>query len=106
MEILTRDEFKRWMVREFDDPGIAAPKSALWIPEDRTGLRCQYFVLAEGRRRRYQTWSELHDEYWTWCTETLAGDVRCFWANNESGEEWWGFTEQDDIPIWILKWAA
>lgn len=103
--IVTRAEFKRWMVREFDDPDIVSAQSALWIPENKPKVKCQYFVLAQGRRKWHKTWSESHDEYWTWCTETLKGHVRCFWANNETGEEWWGFTEQDDVPIWILKWV-
>lgn len=99
MKILTRSEFEQWMVREFDDPAIVATKSALWIPEDRPGLKCQHFVFGSTDRAG-------KEEYWQWCTSVLKGYVRCFWANSDTGEEWWGFTEQEDIPIWILKWTT
>lgn len=96
--IVTRDEFKQWIKEQFEDHDMTADSSPVWIPEDQPGLKCQHFVFGPTDR-------SSREEYWLWCTNTLKGYVRCFWANSDTGDEWWGFTEPEDVPVWLLKWA-
>lgn len=97
--IVTREQFKEWIQEQFQDhPNMAADESALWIPEDQPGLQCSHFVFG-------RTDSFNKTEYWSWCLENMQGKVRCFWANSDTGDEWWGFTEYNDVALWILRWA-
>ena len=42
--------------------------------------------------------------YYNWCDKTLKGRVRCYSSDSDNDREWWGFTEQEDIVLWTLKW--
>jgi hypothetical protein len=96
--MLDRQEFKAWMIKRFDDPGIAGDNSALWIPEHDLDSSCEWFLLIQDRER---AWNKK--KFWRWCDSHLAGAVRCFYRET-AVEEWWGFQDQRDIVIWSLKW--
>lgn len=96
--IITRDEFKHvfWAKTEFKDfAALCKDDHPLWIPESDIPTPCTHFVCLP---------NPLYErEYWLWCTDTLAGYVRCF--SSKESEEWWGFTNEKDIPLWLLKWT-
>jgi hypothetical protein len=96
--MLTRNEF----VEYFDqlDPRIQAAESSspLWIPEQDT-IQCQWFVCAKPINA-----STFDSTYFTWCQQMLQGAVLCFSSDTDNQQEWWGFTHQEDIPLWMLKW--
>ena len=98
--ILTRSEFTDYF--EQQQPGIAAADGPLWIPE--TYLRpchCTWFVQV---RPLLEPTSDL-TFYHTWCRENLSGEIRCFSSDSRNKHEWWGFTDPNDIIIWLLRWS-
>lgn len=101
--IIDRETFKEKIIKPLfpEHPEIIAPKSALWIPEENK-LICKWFLNAKPVNVSKN--SETKKSYWKWCNQNLKGHTRCFMSNPEEQTEWWGFTEQIDIPLWILKW--
>lgn len=100
MEIVSRKEFKDVMLMTFPAKKLDS-KHPLWIPEKDFApkVKCIKFV----RTNPVKLVRENKDEYWRWCNETLNGTVRCFTSGDE--DEWWGFTDPDDVVIWTLRWA-
>ena len=98
--IATRDQFKQWLDRRY--AGITHYASALWSVE--TKQKSQWFVKVkpvsmqrDGRR--------LQDVYWSWCNAHCQGQILCYYSDFDNNEEWWGFTEYQDLTLWILKWS-
>lgn len=96
--ILTRGEFSKFF-NELKS-GLGEPESPLWIPEQN---KCpsDWFVRVKpiGVER-------FKFSYWDWCNKTLTGKVLCYSSTGDDGnEEWWGFTNRDDIVLWMLKWT-
>lgn len=93
---LSREEFIDYIKSE---KGVdVGPESALWIPEEVEPVAhfvrfvCVFIPINEV------------DNFFAWCKENLKGEVRCF-SSDASDEEWWGFTDPDDVLIWSLRWA-
>lgn len=80
------------------DKRLAGPESPLWIPDEDTPS--EWFVCVEpiGVHR-------FKFEYYNWCNNTLKGKVRCYSSASENKQEWWGFTDREDIVLWMLKWT-
>ena len=98
--ILTRHEFRIWVkVRE---PRFYPWKSPACTHEPKK-YPSQWFVKVKpvnvSRTRGYKK------DYWAWCDKNLRGQLLCYWSDNEE-EEWWGFTNKDDIALWLLKWTG
>jgi hypothetical protein len=104
MKLLNRDEFSRhW---ENIMPGLGGEGSTLWIYEEEQGAECQWFVSIGP----IHNWDEMiqsnnpnKDSFWQWVGRNCQGCVLCYSSNAE--EEWWGFTDKDDIVPWVLKWT-
>lgn len=94
--ILNRQEFADYF--ELLDKRLAGPSSPLWIPDEDDPSKWFVCVKPIGVHR-------FKFSYYDWCNNTLMGRVRCYSSNTEDEQEWWGFTEQKDIPIWMLKWS-
>ncbi len=96
--ILTRDKF----IEHWDNlkPGMGGPTSPLWHPEKNEEQQFNWFVNVRPIRV-----FDHHDgdKFYQWCLENCQGIVRCFSSNYT--EEWWGFTDQNDIAWWLLKWS-
>lgn len=100
MEIVSREEFANMMAPFIRD--TPKGRNPLWIPEMTDGkkkITCIKFL----RTKPIKRWETTKPDYWAWCHEVLNGEVRCFSSGDE--DEWWGFTDPDDIVIWTLKWA-
>ena len=93
--ILSRQEFADYF--ESLDKRLAGPDSPLWIPDEGTPSKWFVCVRPIGVHR-------FKFGYYDWCNKTLEGRVRCYSSSNDDEQEWWGFTEQKDIPLWMLKW--
>lgn len=94
---MSRSEFIEYVSAIYEDTSKNSP---LWIPEQATQSTCDWFIITKGS-------SKIADmrEYHNWCVENLQGEVLCFWWNDEDNEQAIGFTNLDDIPLWILRWA-
>ena len=98
--VLTRQEFQHWVEKRF--PHMAGYHSAIWSVETKKISR--WFVLTkpvsmqrDGRR--------LKDQYWNWCNAHCAGQLLCYYSDFDNQEEWWGFSDKQDIALWLLKWT-
>jgi hypothetical protein len=99
MKILGRSQFIDYFVKEIlrGEHGdlVTADSHPLWIPEHKTNIRYQYFVMSDPIL--------FTDEYRNWCA-TADITTACF-STNEHSEEWWGFTTEQAAILWALKWA-
>ena len=98
--ILDRQQFADHI--ESRTPGLADRQSPLWIPEQHYEARFVWFL-------RLPTFAKPDPEFWIFNRECLTGKVACFSSglDTDTGEswDWWGFTNQDDIPVFILRWS-
>ena len=105
--MLSREQFAQMF--EEVKPGLGLPSSPLWIPEegldDYPHVRCEWFVCVRPKIRHVYDPVEK-SVYWSWCQNNLNGHVRCFSSNTEGREEWWGFTDANDVALWLLKWGT
>ena len=99
MEIVSRKEFKDRFSYIFNEK--IQHNHPIWIPEKdvKPKIKCITFV----RSKPIKKWETTKPAYWEWCNESLKGEVRCFSSGDE--DEWWGFTDPDDIVIWMLRWG-
>jgi hypothetical protein len=82
---------------EVDDDEHVIWNAEKFNPDNR--FFCQWFVCVKPFMLQ-----EDKDEYWEWCNKNLTGKITCFSSSTDSMEEWWGFTEKQDILIWLLRW--
>jgi hypothetical protein len=90
--LITRVEFARFFLDDYTGAG-----NPLWAYEDYLGVKSQFFVNIPCIRNFDK------EVFWTWCQEHLAGTVICYASDGE--KEWWGFTCETDVTIWLLRWA-
>lgn len=93
--ILDREQFKQYWNNL--QPGLASEGSPLWAYEDYDGKKCQWFVSVDPSKKR------AVDDFWDWCHKECQGSVACY--SSSPNQEWWGFTDRDDIVWWLLRWA-
>lgn len=99
--MINREQFAEMWDEE--KPGLGGPESPLWSPEESFGpVRCEWFVCV----KPISAVRHSKELFWAWCNQNLQGQCRCFSSNHEGREEWWGFTDQNDAVIWLLKWHS
>jgi len=99
--IATRADFIAIMVYEggIDEGALFMPETDPFLNPDHTKPPAHWFIntkpidLNEGRK----------GTFFNWCKENLKGSIFCYYS--QGLEEWWGFTEKDDISVWLLKWG-
>jgi hypothetical protein len=94
--MLTRDEF----AHHFEEikEGLGQTNSPLWCAEESTS-RCDWFICVKPLRVH-----NFKKTYWDWCNNNLQGKTACYSSDSENEQEWWGFTDKQDIVLWTLKW--
>lgn len=95
MKILTRQQFADYFNKIVT--GLGDPCSVLWQAEH-INNPCKFFV-----RLRKPVDCEHMSDFHVWCENYTDGEVRCF--SSGARGEWWGFTNKDDIVLWMLKWG-
>lgn len=87
-------------------PGLGDESSPLWAPEEDTGP-LQWFVCVEplSQSPKRKAHEVTKDVYWAWCNENLVGTTRCYSSDYQGKQEWWGFSDKQDIVLWTLKWT-
>ena len=105
---LTRQQFaEHWnKIR----PGLGDNDSPLWEAEYDLDQPCEWFINtapiephSELKTADYPWGHKAH--FWSWCDQNLQGCVRCYSCDITGMSEWWGFTDEQDISWFILKWA-
>ena len=97
--IYSRKEFADYFNNKRDELG--ADNSPLWAAEE--GSICQWFIKV--RPLSFHKSSAAKSNFWFWCVTHLAGNVVCYSSDDYNEEEWWGFTVETDIVLWVLKWG-
>jgi len=110
MQALNRDEFivamNKIIRNEKND--CADPNHVLWYAEKFSKdyrIYCKWFVCVTPIDTTYHKDNWPQTSYWPWVGATLKGDIACFSSDTNEKEEWWGFTDQADMTMWMLKWA-
>lgn len=91
--VLDRFEFKKYWEPVVD---TSSDKGFLWIPEQQAGVTCSHFL--------YMISLFNIQEMFKWVDANLNGKVFCF-SMSQAHEAWWGFTEETDIALFILRWS-
>jgi hypothetical protein len=98
MSLLTRDQFQAlWNSHKF---GLGDDDGPLWIPEQITGSKCQYFLSIP------PIVNSEYTKFLHWCHEHCRGRVLCFAIDDIHSVAWYGFTCVDDIPWFALRWSS
>lgn len=98
--MITRDEFKKIAKDWHATDDLSADDSPLWVMEKHHNLQPGWFVcikpisLVGGAEFRF------------WCKQCLLGEVLCYSSDADNQEEWWGFTNKDDVMLWLLRWGS
>lgn len=101
IKIYDRQQFVEYW--EEIKPGLGQKDSVLWTPEQSLAPDgCQHFICISPIP---ELWHDEYIEFWSWCGDQLKGHCRCFSSSTNPPEEWWGFTDKDDILMWVLRWA-
>jgi hypothetical protein len=96
MKVYSRAEFvKYWNSIKF---GLGNSNSGLWAYEQAHKFKSQHFICVKSIT------INDGDEFIQWVKDNCSGRVSCY-SSNGNDEEWWGFTDESDIMIWILRWA-
>lgn len=100
--ILSRHEFRMWVKLKM--PEFYSWRSPLWSIETK---QCKpvWFVKVQPVRFSRDERGITKQQYWDWCNENMSGKLLCYWSDGITGE-WWGFTNKDDITLWLLKWSS
>lgn len=109
--ILDRYDFiKYFESMENGNSELTERGGALWFPETDPFLNIdnsppsEWFInISPKIVSNRNNWSDLRDQYWEWCSQNCKGTVRCYSSSEE--EEWWGFTNKQDIVWWVVKWG-
>jgi hypothetical protein len=112
LQALNRDEFivamNKIIRNEKND--CADEDHVLWNAEKfskKHRVRCKWFVCVcpIDTEYKYHPTGAEDESYWPWIGKTLTGEIVCYSSDPTEKEEWWGFTEQNDITLWALKWV-
>jgi len=95
--MIDRNEFAA--IWEKIRPGLGGPESSLWAGEEDGDPVSQWFVNVK------QIPTANKPSFWDWVKENMQGKIRCYSSDSIYNEEWWGFADQYDVPLWLLKWA-
>lgn len=101
--MITRAEFKHLAKTWHPHEDWSLPDSPLWIPEHRDFVIPEWFVCVYPIKIG-ETRQDCQD-FWDWCADNLSGKLLCYMSDTDDQEEWWGFTNQKDIVLWMLRWA-
>jgi hypothetical protein len=98
--VLDREQFiKHWNAVK---PGLGDPGSGLWAYEHSSGIRCQWFVSVSPIRVSIA--NETKTKFWAWCRRNCASGMSCYSASDK--EEWWGFSDRQEMTWWLLRWSC
>jgi hypothetical protein len=105
--ILSRSEFVAWWDGWVpENPVTGRTDHPLWFPETQIvlGPPSEWFVQTRNidADPAYQA---RGFDFRAWCDQNLQGLARCYMVDESTGMDWWGFTHQDDIVFWQLRWG-
>jgi hypothetical protein len=109
MSILTRAQFDKIMQLKFGELPANHP---LWSVEQSTRnyshSTASYFVKVVPLKISS---NNIKPQYWKWCNDNLKSTLSCYYSDPDNEEEYWGFSGpaqivQQDISLWLLKWAS
>jgi hypothetical protein len=98
--VVDRAQFTAIFDQIFKYSGGITDNHVLWEAEKCYNIKCTQFACVPPVKIK----TDKSDDYWNWCNSTLKGKVMCFSSNDDNSQEWWGFTEKEDILVWMIRW--
>jgi len=100
--IVPRNEFYKIMVEEggIEDSLLFMPETDAYLNEDGKKPPSSWFVCCVPIDLNGP--NGIAGYFFDWCSKNLKGYISCYYSSGT--EEWWGFTEKDDLFFWMLKW--
>lgn len=109
---MNRSEFKKFAIENLQQPDdnnrwediIQHEMEPFWIPEKRDGWHAKYFIetIVVGQRSSRDPFDL---GFWHWCEKYMSKTPLCFMSDSRNNKEWWGFNNEEDATLFILKWS-
>lgn len=103
---MNRDQFKKFVLDawshvnsdDVDRLGLFRDEEPFWIPEFSVGRRVNYFC---------ECWTGVQNnkKLYKWADQYLLYSPLCFMIDSVNRKEWWGFDNEKDMALFLLKWA-
>lgn len=77
-------------------------QAPLWSYERFRGKQCEWFAEVDCIFYPGIPYQEQQN-FWSWCEQHCQGQVFCY--SSSADRELWGFTCENDITFWVLKWG-
>ena len=104
--VLTRKEFVARM-ETLVQIGRVCNDHIIWEGEKGQKIRCEYFVYIanpiDTNNLATDPDSKRKIPFWDWVEENVVGHMSCY--SSSINGEWWGFTHNDSVALWLLKWG-
>ncbi len=100
MKVLNKDEFIELVNTLMRHHGIDVSDEShpMWEVEHGNPEKCQFFCSVKGNKET------INKEYWDWIEQTMTGSVIRFLYDDVNHSDLWGFSNQEDVTMWLLKW--
>lgn len=100
---MNRDRFKEfvldsWGWEDIDLMGLFTDTEPFWTPEVSSGWQAGYFC---------ECWPRVKSstEFYNWNQQNLSRYPLCYMSDLDSLKEWWGFATEEDLMMFLLRWA-
>ena len=98
--MMSRAEFINHIELLYPNLNLFDDDSVVWAYEKYIQRKSEWFIVVPREIDYNDNGSEY---YWEWCKEHLSGEAICYSSSDD--EQWWGFTDKDDVALWVLKWS-
>jgi hypothetical protein len=95
--ILSRQEFIDHLNIEFPGEDFGQVSHPVWSYELYAPVKSNWFIKTQVVEKS-ASWDG-------WTFKGQKGTVLCYISDNTADEEWWGFSDKDDIVFWLLKFG-
>jgi hypothetical protein len=103
---MNREEFKAYVLEQvphYAECGLLDDGEPFWIPEFAENRMCKVFAETKlligfkwlGERETFNKWNKKH----------LSKVPMCFVCDSENNREWWGFENEQDAVLFVMRWS-
>jgi hypothetical protein len=104
---MNREEFKTYVLEQvphYAECGLLDDGEPFWIPEFAENRKCKVFV----ETKDFSWWAlvnDSRDEFYKWNKKHLSKKPLCFVSDSEHHREWWGFENEQDAVLFVMRWS-
>jgi hypothetical protein len=103
---MNREEFKAYVLEQvpkYAECGLLDDGEPFWIPEFAENRKCKVFVEIE--QLMGSKWLGERDPFYEWNKKHLSKTPLCFVSDGEKNREWWGFENEQDAVLFVMRWS-